>query len=1165
MNPPQFVLGSRNDKDKRIVLANRRTLFTLTLATLALLWILQPNRALLIDMLDEAQDPTVALAFLRVLKDESPEVQMALAKQYARLNDYPKVLEHLMPLTQFDNTPFLERAHNLYAISLLRLSGDPKQRSQARAQLVNYLENLPKQLSAEQAHEFIDFALQVGEPSIAYSLLSRQPDADESQLLSLARQAGLGPQAAGHALNLYRQSPSKKTFAQALRIHREQGLYQAGLELLMDHAQTSMCALPCLQQGIEFALSADSAAYAMALAQIKAQRSENPKDWLQASRLLAGAGNIDKAIYWLSKANDVAPSVEHIQQLHEYYLWQSDTENALAMSKRLIKLNHTVAHLNQGVKEALAQSDLLALSDFYYQLALEQELDPAATLEWINYNDKAYGAQQTVVRLEKLHSKFPNNQLFWFQLARFYNFVGEPNKSVALWQKINVPKPSNYSDLNFFAQSFVAVGQQQQALAILHGYTQQSALDLEQLIIVQELATYTASRDLQRQYQKLRLDNNDDTLDPYLMLATYSNWDNDDIAVLWQYYEQSQSPVILMQLLNRALDANNNQQIKRAKDALVQNHSQDTSLAMQLVRIRLAMFEQDFYYAKTLLQELLALYPENDDVQQNALWLAIGSQDKVWLAQLYWQVTQENTNSPHLYQAFAIAAQQLGLFQQAQFWFQRLNNTEFMSAADKLSWASLSEQQGNEALAQTLRWQVFSELSKELKQSPEGEVSYRSLVSLFVSPALANTTLIYQLMSAPQALDAGSLLADPHHGALQKLAILQAHTQLQNADLNDSVQLAIAIANNNKDAIYNLARNSITLSQFERASAMALIGENATGWHWGEESLGEHTAKKDLAPLQRYLTQLHPLRSHGLRYEHEIKDSWKLQSENLRYYRPYGNNQWLVESRYDHGQPVSNLMNDYSHRAAQISWRFRGQDVISQGELGAFYGSRHGQQYLGQFAKVSLATRSRISHNVEIQHNMPTEQSENLYMLALEDKAQWQMNWQPTRYEQLSFTVSHSAFKSDFGDDIATQWQSSLRLSEQFSFTPFWQAYLQYDHQQNSLDRGPLIHVSQYLNRPEPVIAEDFITPQYRRVAIGQQLMHGNVGEPGRDVRGIRYWLDTAFGYNFISEESDFSANAGLGVRLFGSDELFVKGVWQSADQNGRESLTLNIGYFYDF
>ncbi|MEO2279611.1 tetratricopeptide repeat protein [Pseudoalteromonas pernae] len=1165
MNPPQFVLGSRNDKDKRIVLANRRTLFTLTLATLALLWILQPNRALLIDVLDDAQDPTVALAFLRVLKDDSPEVQMAFAKQYARLDDYAKVLEHLVPLSQFDNTEYTGRAHNLYAVSLLRMSNDPQQRAQARAQLVDYLESLPPELSTEQAKEFIDFALQVGEPNIAYTLLSRQPDADEQQLLTLARQAGLGPQAAEHALNLYRQSPSKSNFAQALRIYREQGLFQGGLELLMDHAKTTMCGLKCLQQGIEFALSADSAAYAMALAQIKASRSEEPQDWLQASRLLASAGEIDKAIYWLSKANEQTPAVEHIQQLHEYYLWQSDTANALAMSKKLISLKHTVKQLKQGVKEALAQSDLLALSDFYYQLALEQELDAPTTLEWINYNDKAYGAKQTVARLEKLHSEFPDNELYWFQLARFYNFVGEPNKSVALWQKINVPKPSNYSDLNFFAQSFVAIGSQQQALNILHGYTDQAALNLEQLIIIQELATYTASRDLQRSYQKLRLDKNDDSLDPYLMLATYSNWDNDDITVLWQYYEQSQSPVILTQLLNRALDANNNQQIKKAKEALAQNHEQDNSLAMQLLRIRLAMFEQDLFYAKTLLQELLALYPENDDVQQNALWLAIGSQDRMWLSQLYWQVTQENTNSPHLYQAFAIAAQQLGLFQQAQFWFQRLNNTEFMSAADKLSWASLSEQQGNEALAQTLRWQVFSKLSKELKQSAEGEVSYRSLVSLFVSPALANTTLIYQLMSAPKALDAGSLLADPHHGALQKLAILQAHTQLQNVDLNDSVQLAIAIANNNKDAIYNLALNSITLSQFERASAMALVGDNETGWHWGEDSLGEHTAKRDLAPLQRFLTQLHPLRSHGLRYEHEIKDSWNLESENLRYYRPVGDGQWLLASDYDHGKPVSNLLDNYNHKSAQVSWRFRPQNYVSSGELGVFVGSRHGQQNVGQFAKINLATTGRISHSFDIQHNMPAEQSENLYMLALEDKAQWQMNWQPTRYEQLSFNLSHSSFTTDFGDDIATQWQGSLRLSEQFSFTPMWQTYIQYDHQQNSLERGPLESVSMYLNRPEPVIAEDFITPKYRRLAIGQQLMHGNVGEPGRDVPGIRYWLDTAIGYNFISDESDFSANAGLGVRIFGSDELFVKGVWQSADQNGRESLTLNIGYFYDF
>ncbi len=1165
MNPPQFVLGSRNDKDKRIVLANRRTLFTLTLATLALLWILQPNRALLIDVLDDAQDPTVALAFLRVLKDDSPEVQMAFAKQYARLDDYAKVLEHLVPLSQFDNTEYTGRAHNLYAVSLLRMSNDPQQRAQARAQLVDYLESLPPELSTEQAKEFIDFALQVGEPNIAYTLLSRQPDADEQQLLTLARQAGLGPQAAEHALNLYRQSPSKSNFAQALRIYREQGLFQGGLELLMDHAKTTMCGLKCLQQGIEFALSADSAAYAMALAQIKASRSEEPQDWLQASRLLASAGEIDKAIYWLSKANEQTPAVEHIQQLHEYYLWQSDTANALAMSKKLISLKHTVKQLKQGVKEALAQSDLLALSDFYYQLALEQELDTPTTLEWINYNDKAYGAKQTVARLEKLHSDFPDNQLYWFQLARFYNFVGTPQKAVDLWQNIKVPKPSRYSDLNFFAQSFVALGEPSKALDLLHNYTELSALNLDQIVIIQELATYNADRNLQRQYQKLRLDKGDDSLDPYLLLATYSNWNEADIDVLWQYYEQSHSAVILMQLLNHALEVNDQQLIKQGRAALIANHERDSSLSLQLLRVRLAMYDEDYFYAKTILQELIASYPDNDDVQQNALWLAIASQDRKWLAQLYWQVTENNINSASLYQAFAIAAQQLGLLQQADFWFERLNNTEFMSAADRLNWATLSEQQGNVAKAQILRWQVFSQLSAELKQSPDGEVSYRSLVSLFVSPALSNSMLTQTFLSNLQVLDVESLLAYPSLGALQKLAVLQANSQLQNADFNDGVQLALALAQDNKEVVYNLVYNSASLSPLERASAIAQYGENSQAWLWAEESLDTHTGKRELASHQSFLAQLHPLRSHGLRYEHEIKDSWNLESENLRYYRPVGDGQWLLASSYDHGKPVSNLLDNYNHKSAQVSWRFRPQNYISSGELGVFVGSRHGQQNVGQFAKINLATTGRISHSFDIQHNMPTEQSENLYMLALEDKAQWQMNWQPTRYEQLSFNLSHSSFTTDFGDDIATQWQGSLRLSEQFSFTPMWQTYIQYDHQQNSLERGPLEYVSMYLNRPEPVIAEDFITPKYRRLAIGQQLIHGNVGEPGRDVPGIRYWLDTAIGYNFISDESDFSANAGLGVRIFGSDELFVKGVWQSADQNGRESLTLNIGYFYDF
>ncbi|WP_105254436.1 tetratricopeptide repeat protein [Pseudoalteromonas sp. T1lg75] len=1167
MTSPKYVLGSRNKQDKRIVLTNRRTLISLALATLALLWILQPNRGLLLDILDEAQDPNVALAFLRVLKDAddpSPRLQMAFAKQYYRLKDYEKVLHHLTPLSQFSDPEQLLRAQSMYANSLLQLSHDSRFKEQATRELSRYLKYLPDDLSPEQRQTFAEYALQIGQPAVAHKLLKHHSQGDLQRLFTLALQAGLYDSAMAHGKQLYQRQPSAAHFEQLLALYQQHQRWPQGLALINQHIDAGLCELACLQQGIDFARSADNSASASQFAVQKASISSDSQDWLQASELAVAVGDIATAITWLAKANQAAPSAEHISTLHSYYLWRGDLDNALAMSKDLMRYNPELAQLRQGINEALAQSDLKALSDFYYQLAQTQQLNQEERLQWVNYNDKAYGAKATVKRLEHLSQRFPNEPLYWFQLARFYNFIGQPQRATELWQQIKVPTPSNYLDLNYFAQSFMATGNPQQALTILHQYSNPQGLALDQLITLQELANYNAATDLQRYYQRQRIERGDTSLDPYSLIASHNGKQRQDIDVLWDYYQRTQSPVLLIYLMNLALEQGDERLLNATSEALLANHGDDTSLNMQLLRVRLAMHQERYANAKNLLQQLLGSHPEHDEVKQSAMWLAISIGDNLWLRELYWRVISTHQDSSDMYQVLAIAAQQLGLFQHADLWFQRLNNSAPMSASDKLNWAQILEHQGSLAQASSLRWQVISTLSEQLRQVEGGDVSYRSLVALFVSPALADAQLTKQLLLRGNKADIAALLNGSQSHALQQLVLWQAQRNLKDQQFNAYVQLALALARDDRSAIYQLSYDSVQLDDFTRAAALAQIGENAHAWQLAEQQLGAHTAKRDIAPLQRLLAQQHPLASHGLRYEHVIKDSWQVRSEQLRYYRPMENGQWLLDASYDHGHPKSDLLEDYQQRSAQLSWRFSPQHyLVNRGEVGVAISDRHQKTHYGQFATLIWQPSSRLSHSLKLGHNMATEQSENLFLLGREDSAKWEVNWQPTRYEQLSVSVSRSLFKSDFDDPIAQQWHSTVRLSEQFNFTPSWQAYVQYDHQENTLDQRALTGVSDYLGRP--VVAAIFISPRYRRLALGQQLLHGNVGEPGKQVPGMRYWLDSAIGYNFVTDEADYSANIGLGIRVFGNDEFFIKGAWQSADPNGRESLTFNLGYFLDF
>ncbi|RZF83056.1 tetratricopeptide repeat protein [Pseudoalteromonas sp. CO325X] len=1164
MNPPARIHTKGDPRgDKRIVLMSRRALITLATVTLALLWILQPNRALLIDMLEDAQDPTVAIAFLNVLKSNqvpSLKLDLTLAKQHFKLDQYHQSLAQLTPLTKFADSALLTQAQTLYADSLLRLI--QRQDPTARRQLIDYLNALVPELNSSQRQHFASYALQIGEPRLAYQLLSQQ-QGEHQALLSLALQAGLKERAIFHSQALYEQQPSDAHFEQLLGLYSAQQHWQQGEALIRRHQH--QCDNTCLQLSINFLRAANKPTLAAQLSASKAKQSTDPADWRQASERFAEVGDIEQAAVWLAKVLSVAPTLADKRQLHDYYLWLGDTASALVLAKQIIATQPDKALLWQGVSEALAESDLFALSDFYYQLALKDELDDSTLKQWVDFSDKALGAQTTLTHLQTLHQRFPEREFYWFQLARFYNFVGAPKQATALWATLPLEPTYDYINLNYFAQSFVAIGDVYKALMLLYRYSDEEALDVEQLTNLQELATYIANRPLQQRFQRARVHRGDTSLDPYLLIATHNKLDQQSLDTLWLYYAQTKSIVVLNHLLEYGLSEQNAALIKRASDALTADHSGDKRLSVQLLRVRLAMYKKHHTRAKELLSTLLTQYPHNPNVQQSALWLAIDSQDTPWLRELYWYLAPHNQQTASMYQALAYAAQQLGEYTHADSWYRKLDNAKLSTAADKLAWASQLQNQGALAQAQRLRVQVLTQLSAELRALQDGEISYVSLLRTLVSPAYASAQLNWHLHQGNGGADINALFSDPTLGALQKIALLQAHQVIASEQFNDSILLSLALAQNNHSQARTLAYQSTALTATERATALSQLGDNFAAWQLGQQALNSGVAKQDLAPLQRFLAAQHDRHAHGVRFEHSLLDTWQLSTEQLSYYRPLGDGHMALSYQYDSGDPASTLIDHYQDQSVNLDWRIRARPRWQGLHFGIAISERDTNTVFGQHASATWQSDRRLSHTLSVRHSMPSQQSENLYMFGNEDRLAYQLSWQPTRYEQVNINISRALFHSDFGEPIGQQWQSSVRLSEQFNFTPSWQVYAQYDHQENTLDERPLQRLTAHLQRPELVRAVDFLTPKYRRLALGQSLLRGEVSQPGRNTPGMRYWLDTAVGYNFIEQRVDYSANVGLGVQAFGNDEFFIKGVWQSADQNGRESLTLNVGYFIDF
>lgn len=1185
---PKFKLTPQRGRE---VFLNRRAIIALTVSTVTLLTLLQPNRELLLNMLDDANDPTVALAFLNVLRDgDEPAAQLdyLIAKQYVKRNDFEEAVALIEPADRFLQTPYREQINELYTRSLWQLAtlGAGETAQSATAKLHTFLSQNLASFSDDELSLFAQYALQTGSPVLAYQLNVRNLNTSENELLTLARQAGLSDAAYQHALQIYRDDPTFEHVEQVLAVAQQNALWDEGIALAEQHAAGS-CDENCLQSLINFLVSANAGASAAELAYTKAQTSTSSDDWLQATERALAIGELDNATIWLERVvteNSTLRST-HRSQLVDLYVGVQRFDDALALMQEFIGPEDSPELIRYVIQVAFAAINIEALEEYLYALATQGVATLAEIRQWISFADRLNGAAYVAQALFAiLNAETANTlleeadlRLIEVELARFYNFVGDQQGTVALWRSrhpdniLNVQEPYSFVELNEFIQAFVDLSEPETALEIAANFLRVSDLDDNQLADIQSLAYFNGDREMLRQIQEIQLARGASSIDPFLLIATHDNTQSAERERLWIYYDlfnqnraaalaqlSNSAQIILDSMLQGAIIDQDNDGIARIKDQLSQ-YPEHQSIAMLELRLRVASYEMDNQTSRQLLQQLISIRPSEQRYQEDAVWIAIALDDEVWLQQLYQQLFASAINNADLAPMMAYAAQALENTLHAQYWYQKLTQSGQASAADLLSYATLLQNSGDEALSQALRWQVVSTMADELQDQLNGDISYRSLLSIFVGPAHASERLSVALAQGVTAEEINSILFTQSRNGLQQLAYWQTIGVLQNEQLSETVQLALALARKDEHSVRTLALQGQTLTDLERTSALTQIDERTLAWQYGEQSLNPSLPNNELAPLQRLLANEHWHRSHGWSYAFAGTPSYGLGGSELEYYRPLFQGQMQINYSEDQAEQTSFLNEDYSSKMLLVGW----QNPNENYQLGLQ--NRHGKSHASIQLEKQWQAGPWLTPTADFFWNIPATQSENLALAGRQSGIQLGSSWQLTSRTNINANIQARQFRTDFSEKIGDSRQLSLRISDTLQRVPTWQPYMQYDLQVNSIASGELTRLMERSDVPSPITADAFLSNKFHRLALGQRVSHGTIGRQGPDVKGARYLLDTSIGYNFELEEPDLNVSFGLGIRVFGGDELSITGSWQNADINGQTSTQFNIKYFLDF
>ena len=1173
-----------NEPLKNTRLINKRTLVILSICVIALLLILLPNQDVLLEHLDDSKEPEIAIAFLKALEEKNEAdipVQLSLAINYNKAGRYQDAINAVSPFSKFEETNTQWQAKRIYADSAFKLLSqstplEPKlgealtaeqtthQRlKKALVLFINQLHDIP---NAELSRFFADVALQIGEPASALALLKPHVNNDitsKNELINLALQSNNTDYALDLQEAQFHQTPSVDNLSRLLHLYLIKSEWKKGESIILSFDQGQELSEAYYTSSISFLLAGGRLGLASTLALTKSERFPTEINYEHASRLLAQKGDIKQAVKLLEKAVSYNAKESYLVTLHQYNRWLGDPAEALKITQRLEQFELNEKQLRSGIEEASAVSDLASLSHFYHQLGQKGLLLVEEYDTWLVNAEKAIGANKVVEQLEELVAEAETTSPFIQQLSKYYHSIGSYEKIGQLWERIKNITPLSFRDVNYYADAYKKMWEPEKSLQVLTSVNDIEKADDEYLAKVSALAWYVSDKETLRQVQKLQ---KTEHIDPFKFIGAHTPIKMADSEFFYNFYKKTKNVQVLQVFAEQALKVKDEVKFEEVLNIISQHEGQLPNSFLAL-KAQYAIQHKLFDEAFSFLNNMLENDNEDEAAVENLIWLNIQKKDNKELEKIYQQYKSTLSGSPALWSSFAAASNALGKYEEAKIWYIKKINSDKNIPAELLDLANVFEKLDDSFSANIIRKHVAKYLTNELFKLPNGDRTYRSLASIFVGDSIASTMTEASLKNNPTPEKAQELLSyylgqeNP-----QKVRFLLQSKWLSTYELPDSDELKLALLEHNPSKVLDLVKFSLFLTPAERLAALNKIGEKKLAWDVGIESIENERQSGEHPLLLSGLASIHQERVYALQFGHKSYSQWDIEQNEVGYYQPYKNGYVRLFARNITSSVDEGLLTHSPFEASQLEGKYGFSVDSLQTEITALIDNRLSKTSLGIQVEALYKFSRYLSVFADISNNVGATSSKNMMMFAKKDAISATVYLNPTYRETLSAQVSYQKYKSLFGEDIANNLSISVKAQEALFYNdPSWSVYAQYIYEKADKNAEPLRTLAKELNINKVIFGDDFIADKYQRFSIGQRISHGDVGTPGLIATYPSYWLDTSIGYNLDQKQMVFDIETGIGLPVFGNDELYMSALWQSADKTGNKNVNLSLGYYLTF
>lgn len=872
-----------------------------------------------------------------------------------------------------------------------------------------------------------------------------------------------------------------------------------------------------------------------------------------------------------------------LKQLALIAEWQGDIPGALQHWVALFKLHNEPGQYEHAWRLALQgfefDQGIPLLADIMHSRALtDTELDA------LIYAEESRGTPEHAEHwLRSYLRHYPKHRLAHLRLLQNLENTGQYDERLVAWQNFSAHFKLTMAERLDWVSNHLKHFDNESAWQVIDAVDTSTVKEVEYWETRSELA-WTLERD----------DDLRQSLEQLLVLKGHLN--SGDESVLINLYRQSDPQKALRMMVDSWHRTFEPEQfvyaLQLAQDlqewALVATLLDEAKEAPQVAdraevwaaRGALAAHNKQPDEAIRLYQEGLQRYPHDNLFRERLLWLYVDLGRSNELKPLLQQWRPLARRDSTLWLPFAAANQQLGRSREALAWYRlylKGNDVDWLIQA---AYADALESAGQVDRAQRLRLRLTREITPEtVVATPQGYATWLRLLSTSYSSRKAQgQALLWQDGSKPMLqLWFDQMLArlDTINQLAQKGDWL-AWARSRGLRIERADQIQEILSGRDRNALEQLIAGN-ELDPAQKVEALTNLGRPSQALALSLSELGDEQTAAMRDQLRQQAIGLTEATPQGIQF------GWQQQNYGGPEFRGprvsmarYLGDDWYTRLDLEQGDYNGDSL-DSSALGTERNVELTLQRQLSDGVLKLMADTSQRDDDDRNGLGISRSWQVTPGDTLEVGGEWQRKSEDTGLMRALgQQSGAWVGG--AHRYsarDLLSWNLGQRWFETREGDDLGNGQALRVEYVHTLQFAgPNWELRSGLDYQHNSLDNRNLAHLASSrggaidiedlgLDDPDQLRPDDLLPDRYGQLYIGSSWRRGFPGALNR-TRGQYTWLlDVNAGWQWIDNTVNYGFSTGIGMEVFGDDELALTMGYQSAPEGGGGESGGTVGVSY--